>query len=270
MTGQPPLQIFVDSVGLFAPGLNGWASARNVLAAPHTYCSSALQLPAIDSLPAAERRRLNLVVKLAMATGFDALRQGTPALPPSASVFASSAGDSDNCHQILEALAAPERTVSPTRFHNAVHNAAAGYWSMATASRHASTSLSAHDGSFAAGLLEAASQVCSSQQACLLVAYDTPYPEPLQTLRPIAHAFGCALLLTPQRSARSLASLALSLTGDSASTLATPALEAMRRQIPAARALPLLARLAQTPVPNQPPLVLDYLPALNLALDLQP
>jgi hypothetical protein len=262
------LQVFVDGVGLYAPGLNGWAQACGVLAAPQTYAPAPLQLPAIESLPAAERRRLGLAVKLAMASGFDAARHlPATALEQLATVFASSAGDSDNCNQLLEALTAPEPSISPTRFHNAVHNAASGYWSIATGSRQPSTSLSAYDGGFAAALLEAASQVVSSGQAYLLVVFDTPYPQPLQALRPIGCACGVALLLTPQRSQASLASLTMALTPDAFQTLPTPALETMRQQVPAARALPLLTALArQTPQA----MVIEYLAGLNLAIDFQP
>ena len=49
-----------------------------------------------------------------------------------------------------------ERELSPTRFHNSVHNAPAGYWSIATQSREPSTSLCRDDESFQAALLEAA------------------------------------------------------------------------------------------------------------------
>ncbi|MGP1682146.1 MAG: beta-ketoacyl synthase chain length factor, partial [Giesbergeria sp.] len=70
-----PLQVFVDGVGLYAPGLSGWQHARAVLAAPQTYHPAPLQLPSIDALPAAERRRLGVAVKLAMAVGYDAVQQ---------------------------------------------------------------------------------------------------------------------------------------------------------------------------------------------------
>ena len=176
------LQVFVDNVGLYAPGLDGWAHARAVLTKPQTYLATPLQLPNIDSLPAAERRRLGVAVKLAMAVGFDATRQSPTDLKQLGTVFASSAGDCDNCHQILEALASPDRAISPTRFHNAVHNPAAGYWSIATGSQQPPTSLSAHDASFGATLLKAASQIHSNAQPCLLVAFDTPHSLPLRAL----------------------------------------------------------------------------------------
>ena len=264
-----PLQVFVEGVGVYAPGLNGWQHARTVLAAPHSYQATPLQLPSIDALPAAERRRLGVAVKLALAAGYDAVQQSDLDLSLLSTVFTSSAGDGDNCHHILEALASPDRAISPTRFHNSVHNAAAGYWHIATQSQQASTSLSAHDASWGAALLEAASQIHSNAQPCLLVAFDTPYPQPLHDMRSVAHPFGVALLLTPQRRASTLCRLALALTQKPAQPLPTPALEALRCNVPAARALPLLSALAMQQHQQQP-LVIEYLPGLNLSLSLQP
>ena len=261
------LQVFVDGVGLYAPGLNGWAHARTVLGAPQTYQATPLQLPNIDSLPAAERRRLGVAVKLAMAVGYDAARQSPADLQQLGTVFSSSAGDCDNCHHILEALASSDRAISPTRFHNSVHNAAAGYWSIATGSMQPSTSLSAYDAGFGAALLEAASQIQSNARPSLLVAFDTPYPQPLQALRSVSHPFGMALLLTPRRSPSTLCRLTLSLTQEAAHRMPTPDLEAMRCNVPAARALPLLSALVMQPPQD---LVIEYLQGLNLAISLQP
>jgi hypothetical protein len=261
------LQVFVDGIGLYAPGFNGWTHARAVLTTPQTYQATPLQLPNIDSLPSAERRRLGVAVKLAMAVGYDAVQQSPANLQHLGTVFASSAGDCDNCHQILETLASSDRAISPTRFHNSVHNAAAGYWSIATGSQRPSTSLSAYDAGFGAALLEAASQIQSNVQPCLLVAFDTPYPEPLHALRTITHPFGVALLLTPKRSVSTLCCLTLSLTQEPTHLMPTPDLEVMRSNVPAARALPLLSAFAR----QQPQeLVIEYLQGLNLAITLQP
>jgi hypothetical protein len=260
------LQVFVDGVGLYGPGLNGWGSSRAVLAQPDSYSTAALQLPAIESLPAAERRRLGVAVKLAMATGLDAVSRGQVPLSELSTVFTSSAGDSDNCHHLLETLATPERAVSPTRFHNSVHNAAAGYWSIAAASRRPSTSLSALDGGFAAGLLEAATQVCCSQTPCLLIAFDTPYPAPMSAKRPIAAPLGVALLLTPQRGPNSQCAINLALSAEAPAVIQHAALEDLRAHIPAARALPLLQALALS---SEQSVVLPYLHDLQLAVTVQ-
>ena len=62
-------------------------------------------------------------------------------------------------------LAATPTLISPTKFHNSVHNAAAGYWThRPPAATSASTALTAFDASFGAGLLEAASQ-CAGRRA---------------------------------------------------------------------------------------------------------
>ena len=50
-------------------------------------------------------------------------------------VFASGNGDGITVGAILEMLTKPDGFVSPTQFHNSVHNAAAGYWSIGTGSR---------------------------------------------------------------------------------------------------------------------------------------
>jgi hypothetical protein len=161
-------------------------------------------------------------------------------------IFASSGGDGDTLNDIMQTLATPERAVSPTRFHNSVHNAASGYWALATGSQQASTSLGAYDASFAAGLLEAATQAQVEQRMVTLIAYDHPFPEPLHGARPIAAPFGVALVLTPVRSQLSIAAVHLTLAeAGTANTMADPAFEALRLGNPAARALPLLVALAR-------------------------
>lgn len=162
-----------------------------------------------------------------------------------ASVFASSGGDYPIIDQICRSLCEPERLVSPTQFHNSVHNSAAGYWSIATGSRHPSTSLSAYDDSFAAGLLEAVCLCQQEQLPTLLVVYDIVPPNPLGAKRQIPVEFGVALLLTPQPGEQALAQLQVSLGGKGIASQTLPTLESLRLANPAARSLPLLGQIAQ-------------------------
>lgn len=261
------LSVHVEGVGLFGPGLTGWSQARSVLRGERAWAEAAVELPAPDALPPAERRRVGLALKLAMAVGFDAVRDAGCEPASLATVFSSTSSDCDNCHQILQTLASEDRAVSPTRFHNSVHNMPAGYWSIATACMAPSTSLCAYDASFAAGLLEAATQVACHGRATLLIACDSPYPEPLSALRPIPHAMGVGLVLTPQRTARSLATLALSLTNEQPVGLSDAALEALRLAVPAARGLPMLIALARGQAGR---LVLENLSGANLAVEVSP
>lgn len=244
MIVQNELSIFLEGVGLLGPGLQGWPAAAPLLAAPATYVRAPLTIPAADCLPPAERRRVGALVKIALAVGREAVAQSQRDAGTLANVFSASSGDGDNCHAICETLAGAERLISPTRFHNSVHNAAAGYWGIAMKCMAPSTSLCAHDGSFAAGLLEAAVQARSSQTAILLVASDAPYPEPLNTARPLRCSFGVGLIVAPERSERSIARLRLSLTNTAPDILPDAGLESLRTDAPAARALPLLQRLA--------------------------
>ena len=187
----------IEGVGLLGPGLDSWTSSTAVLEGRSPYISQPTVLPTPDGLPPAERRRLGRVVKLALGVGLQATSKAgvDPATLPA--VFASSGGDGNNCHEICQALSLDERLISPTRFHNSVHNAAAGYWSIATGARAASNAVCAFDASFAAGLLEAVTQVVVDHTRVLLVAYDAQYPPPLFLKRPIPDAFGVAFVLAP-------------------------------------------------------------------------
>jgi hypothetical protein len=170
---------------------------------------------------------------------------------------------------MCETLASEEREVSPTRFHNSVHNAAAGYWSIATRSREASTSLCAYDASFGAGLIEAMTQVVSWRKAVALIAYDQPYPEPLHSARPLLASFGAALVLTPEATGRTSATFELELLPgeEKPSRMSDSALEELRLGIPAARALPLLEALARK---TQSDVVLDFLTETRLRVSVNP
>jgi hypothetical protein len=104
--------------------------------------------------------------------------------------------------------------------------------------------LCAFDASFGAGLLESMIQTSVDQRPVLLVAYDTEYPPPLHIKRPIPDALGVAMLFTPEKTARSLAKIEATVTAEACDSMANSQLEALRRAIPAARALPLLGLLA--------------------------
>ena len=239
------LSAHLDGVAVLGPGLGDWPATAAILSGASAYAPGPAQLPAVQALPAAERRRTGRIVRLAIALGLEAAARAElePASLPA--IFSSSAGDGDNCHEICAALATAERQLSPTRFHNSVHNAAAGYWSIATGSMAASTALSAYDASFAAGLLEALTQVAAFARPVLLVACDTAYPPPLHAARPLAECFGAALVLAPARSPRTIARLTATLAMRAADTLAEPWLEQLRLGTPAGRSLPLLRLLAR-------------------------
>lgn len=268
----------IQGIGVLGPGLTDWRAARALLASETSYVAAPAVLPPPAVLPAAERRRAGRVIRLALAVGAEALDAATAATAATAAsaadyarrlptVFTSSGGDGDNCHELCVSLASGDRQISPTRFHNSVHNAAAGYWSIAYGCTMASTSVCAGDGSFGAGLVEALTQLACGAPAVLLLAYDAAYPPPLHAVRPIPDAFGVALLLVAPASAAELPRLQVALSDAPAAPMQHSALESLRASIPAARSLPLLERLAQR---RGGTVILDYLDTARLAVEVQP
>lgn len=213
----------------------GWPSGARVLAGEAGFTPAAIPRPAINLLPPAERRRCAPSVAWALAVAQEAVAQSGLDASSLAVVFTSSDGDGEIVHRLCSALATPAAAVSPTDFHNSVHNAAAGYWSIGAHSPAASTALCAYDGSFAAGLLEAACQIAIEGRPALLIAVDLPYPPPLAPHRPVTHGFAVALVLEPGE--------ALEVSIDDGAPSSSP-LEDFHGNA-AAAALPLLAALAR-------------------------
>ncbi|MDP2247193.1 MAG: beta-ketoacyl synthase chain length factor [Nitrosomonadales bacterium] len=282
MNNKPVLlEAYIEGIGLLGPGLESWQASQSILSGQQVYVPQKTVIPAPELLPAAERRRASDIIKLTLATSQEAItaaKQHTADLP---SVFSFSNGDGINCHIICETLASSDRQLSPTRFHNSVHNATAGYWSIAMAATATSSVLCAFDASFGAGLLEALSQVVIDDTRCILMASDTSYPEPMHSVRPILDNFGIALMLAPQRSPQSIAHISLSLTQDESDRLADKELEKLRLAVPAARGLSLLQVIATQQTAKRESagsaeasgvtrLVLDYLDDTRLALEIRP
>ena len=269
---RPPLPAmltaYIQGIGLIGPGLPDWESGSRAIAGEEAYAPRATTLPAPEGLPPAERRRTGATVKLALGAAQQAVAAADIDPRGLLAVFSSSGADGVICHEICETLASTDRQVSPTRFHNSVHNAAAGYWSLATGATAASTALCAYDGSFAAGLLEALAVVTVDRVPVLLSAYETIYPEPLRAKRPLPDSFAVALVLTPAATPNTRARLTASLHGSAAAPdrFPEPQLEALRAAVPAARSLPLLRLLARRE-PGE--VVVDYLGDQRLTVEVR-
>src|SRR5690606_892239 len=151
--------------------------------------------PAPALLPPNERRRAPdtvLVALQAAQAACEAAGREPAALP---SVFASTYGDLAITDNVCATLARAPTEVSPTRFHNSVHNAAAGYWTIGTGAMEPATAISAGPGTFAMGLVEALAQLEAGADAVLLVAYDGPATGPLRDVLHSDGLLGVALVL---------------------------------------------------------------------------
>lgn len=242
------IEVAIRGIGFAAPGLDDWPAARRVLAGTAPYAGGTFNPPAPDILPSAERRRASLSVRLAIAVAQQAVAQSGIDPATLASVFVSTDSDGDILHHICQALANPQPEISPTRFHNSVHNAASGYWTIAVHSNAPANLVTGTDEVFGAGLLEAAVQATVEARNVLLVAYDVPMPPPLLALHPVAAAGGLALVLAPDAVASDIARLRLEITPAAmapVSKMSERGLEALRLANPVGRAIPLLAPIAR-------------------------
>jgi hypothetical protein len=177
--------------------------------------------PQPSILPPNERRRApdTVAIALEVAQGACINAGRDPAQLPT--VFASTYGDLAITDYMCSTLAGAPLTLSPTRFHNSVHNAAAGYWSIATGCRQPYCALGAGQYTFAAGLFAAALQVCADQHDVLLVAYDIEARGPLARITHSRGILGVALVLSVAH-ATADAGLQLAVT-DTGSPWASPA-----------------------------------------------
>jgi hypothetical protein len=237
------LHCHIGGPALLGPGLAGWAESEAVLAGRVPWQDAPAVVPPPAMLAPTERRRTSLVVRLALAAASAAVEAAGVAPETLETVFASSNGDGAVVGAILDSLAAPDGEVSPTQFHNSVHNAAAGYWGIGAHSTKSSISIGCHQDSFALGLLQAAVQVAGRGVPVLFCAYDAPLAGPLAPMHPTAFPFAMACVLTPEPSAATRAALTLRHLPGSAPATPSP-WHKLAEGNPAARSLPLLATLA--------------------------
>ena len=192
-----PLALCITGIGAWAPGAPDWQRLQAILRGDAAAMDDAPARPAGTILPAAERRRSPDGVRLAaevaaQATGMAGI---DPATVPC--VFASTHGELAITDCVCETLARSPLELSPTKFHNSVLNAPAGYWTIATGCTAASGAVTAHHYSFAAGLLEAASFACSEQAPVLFACCDVASTGPLAEMTRTTLAFGMAIVLAP-------------------------------------------------------------------------
>ena len=192
-----------------------------------------------------ERRRAPESVRLAVEVAGQAVAMSGRDPATMACVFASSHGDQAITDYMCSTLARAPEQLSPTRFHNSVHNAPVGYWTIATGCHAPSTAVAAQRESFGAGLLEAVSQVLAEQQSVLLVCSDTAGSGPLAEVTGCRQSFGCALVLAPAAGSSSMAALDLQLLDDHLDTPLPEPLAGWRDDNPSATSLALLATLSR-------------------------
>lgn len=199
---MPSRTAYIEGIGIWSAALPSWDEASRILRGEMPPAQDARKRPSPELLPPNERRRApdTVAVSLEVASKACAHAQREAASLPS--VFSSTHGDLAVTDYMAETLAEAPEMISPTKFHNSVHNAAAGYWAIATGSMQPYTALSASHRSFANGLLEALVQAQTDDTGILFVAYDIEAQGPLATVVESSGRLGVALVLNALPSAR--------------------------------------------------------------------
>ncbi|TAN04978.1 MAG: hypothetical protein EPN38_12070 [Rhodanobacteraceae bacterium] len=261
------LALGVTGMGAFLPGAPDWPSLREVLLGHRDPDPVARAKPAAAILPAAERRRAPEGVLLAVEVAAQACAMAACAPAALPCVFASTHGEISITDYVCTTLANAPLDLSPTKFHNSVLNAPAGYWTIATGCTAASSAVSACHCSVGAGLLEAASIACSEATPVLFALEDVAAAGPLAAVLGTRTPFGMALVLTPATGGIRIRLEPCARPVDAPLPTIPPALHATAGNPSSTQALALLAALAAA---SPARLLLPLSSGLSLALEILP
>jgi hypothetical protein len=189
------LSVWVKGVGLWAPGAPDWGTFREIVA--NGAEPGPASRPVAEVLPPNERRRAPESVLLATAVAGQAVRMSGLDAATLPCVFASAHGDQVITDYMCATLATAPTELSPTKFHNSVHNAAVGYWTIATHCHASSSAVSGGETAFGAGLLEAATLAVADDHDVLLASYDIAGTGPLGDMTSTTGPFAIAFVLSP-------------------------------------------------------------------------
>ena len=193
----------MNGVALWAPRLPGWARARrNPGRAAEPAPLEPAPRPAPELLPPTERRRAPDTVSVALEAALAACRSAHLAPASLPCVFSSMHGDLAITDYMCATMASTPALVSPTRFHNSVHNAAAGYWTIAAECTRPYTALVRRRTFLrrrAARSLRAGDS--PDGENILLVAYDIDARGPLAAVARSKGLLAAALIVSPLRGA---------------------------------------------------------------------
>lgn len=235
----------IAGIGAWGPGFNDWNSLATRLAGHGDETPSEFVAPKPERIPPRERRRAPLAVKLAVEVASQACDMAGIEPTDASCVFASALGDMDITDYMCRELASDEQLISPTKFHNSVHNAAVGYWSISTGCQQAGNAVSSWQHTVPASLLEAFVQCRQEGRPVLWVAQDIRAPDAFAGVCDISQPCAFALMLTPEANGEMTLDLEVLDGAPDWPEIESTALSGLYRDNPSARVLPLLTLLAR-------------------------
>ncbi len=184
-------------VGAWGPNFQNWPELSAILNG-EKLAAHEIKGPKPEVIPANERRRAPLPVRLAVESSWQAVNDAglDPAELPC--VFVSGIGDTQLTDYMCTVLATDNKALSPTKFHNSVHNAAAGYWTISTGCTQAANSVAGFQESVSLAMMEALIQCQAEQRPLLITFYDAPSSEVLCGLLKNDVSFAASIVIAPR------------------------------------------------------------------------
>ena len=186
--------INIVGVGVWCDFFSNWDEFCSALAGGAASQAATLRP---ELIPAKERRRAPLSVKMAIEVMDQACRMSTLVPSEVATVFASVNGDVEITDYLCRTLDTAPRTVSPTRFHNSVHNAPIGNWAIATHCKLPANAMSAYLHTTSMAFLEGAIQSLEENMPVLVCVQELAAPDAIKPICDSEQPISTAVLLAP-------------------------------------------------------------------------
>lgn len=191
------IEFSILGVGAWGPRFRNWQDLQDLINGKELEDDGA-KGPKPEVIPANERRRAPLPVRLAVEASSQACEMAGLNASELASVFVSGLGDTQLTDYMCKVLAGDNKSLSPTKFHNSVHNAAAGYWTISTDCMQAANSVAGFNESVSLTIMEALVQANAEQRPMLLTFYDAPSSPILKELLENEHPFAVSIIISPK------------------------------------------------------------------------
>jgi hypothetical protein len=163
---------FVKGLGLWTPGFTSAEAWCRREPDPE------ITKPEANLLKGSLKRRSSELTRIAVEVYNQATLQAqrNPSTVPS--VWATAHGEHSTALRLLAMMHEGEGKVSPTGFHNSVHNTASGYASIATGNTSPSTTLTGGSEIVSASLIEAVSLAEALDQDTVVILFDEALKQP--------------------------------------------------------------------------------------------
>lgn len=187
----------VVAIGAWGRFFSDWNQLASLLQGTSKGFDGNPASPNPEIIPSNERRRAPLSVKLAVEASSQCLDMAGTNGQDLSCVFGSGLGDTDLTDYMCKVLASENKELSPTKFHNSVHNAPAGYWTISTKAMRSANSIAGYGYTASLALLEAMIQCEIEKAPILLSLYDSPVTTILKPILKNEMPFALSLLLMP-------------------------------------------------------------------------